>query len=206
MDSLVGKHSVTAVRKALEVLPKEVDDTYDEAMERIERQNEDDKNLAKPILSWITYARRPLTVSELQHALAVMPDMTDMDPDNIIDKDILTSVCAGLVVVDEEQSTVRLVRKYLEPRTCNLSPVLIPSQTAQHNNISNAIETPDFQTLKPESQRHVLRTSHSTCLGEVTATTNLSYCHSWKTILYWTMLLGIGAIIPVGWISAKASL
>jgi hypothetical protein len=36
MDSLVGKHNRAAVRKALEILPKEVHATYDEAMERIE--------------------------------------------------------------------------------------------------------------------------------------------------------------------------
>ena len=72
MDSLVGKHNRAAVRKALEILPKEVNATYDEAMERIERQNEDNKELAKHVFSWITYARRPLSVKELQHALAVI--------------------------------------------------------------------------------------------------------------------------------------
>jgi hypothetical protein len=117
MDSLVAKHNLTAVRKALEILPKEMDDTYDEAMERIERQNEDDKELAKQVFSWITYAHRPLSVKELQYGLAVMPEMTDMDPDAIIDEEILTSVCAGLVVIDEGSSMdegssiVRLVCK-----------------------------------------------------------------------------------------------
>jgi len=112
MDSLVGKHTPAAVRKALENLPKEVNDTYDEAMERIERQNEDDKELAKQVFSWITYACRPLSVTELQHALAVTPEKTNMDPDDIIDIEILTSVCAGLVVIDEKRSIIRLVRKY----------------------------------------------------------------------------------------------
>jgi len=105
------KHNLAAVRKALEVLPKEMDDTYDEAMERIEQQNKDDKELAKQVFSWITHAWRPLSVKELQHALAVIPGMTCMDPDALIDEEILTSVCAGLVVIDEESSTVHLVRK-----------------------------------------------------------------------------------------------
>jgi len=108
----VAKHNVAAVRKALEILPKEMDETYDEAMERIGRQNKDDKELAKQVFSWITHARRPLSVKELQHALAVMPGMTNMDPDAIIDEEILTSVCAGLVVTDQESSIVHLVRKY----------------------------------------------------------------------------------------------
>jgi hypothetical protein len=33
--------------KALETLPRGLDDTYNEAMERIEKQNEDDRELAK---------------------------------------------------------------------------------------------------------------------------------------------------------------
>jgi hypothetical protein len=111
MDSLAGKHNLAAVRRALEILPKEMNGTYDVAMERIEQQNEDDKELAKQVFSWITHACRPLSIKELQHALAVMPGMTSMDPDAIIDEEILTSVCAGLIVIDEESSIVRLVRK-----------------------------------------------------------------------------------------------
>ena len=113
MDSLIGKHTVAAVRKALQNLPREVDETYDDAWQRIERQNEDDRELAKRVFCWITYACRPLTVDELQHALAITPDMTEMDADNIIDEEILTSVCAGLVVIDEERRIIRLVRMYL---------------------------------------------------------------------------------------------
>ena len=111
MDSLLSKHTVTAVRTTLRILPSGVDETYDEAMERIDRQMTEDSELAKRILSWVSYACRPLTVVELQHALAVAPGATKIDPENIIHEDILTSVCAGLVVIDEERRRVRLVRK-----------------------------------------------------------------------------------------------
>lgn len=119
----MSKHSLAAVRKALENLPTEVDATYDEAMERIERQSEDDRDLAKEVISWITYAFRPLSVEELQHALSITLDMTDMDFEAIIDTDILTSVCAGLVVIDEESNTCRLVREYI---FCVIGFVFIP--------------------------------------------------------------------------------
>ena len=75
-------------------------------MKRIDEQNEEDRELAKQVFSWVVFARRPLSVSELQHAVAVTPEMNDMDAEAIIDEDILTSVCAGLVVVEEEQSKV----------------------------------------------------------------------------------------------------
>lgn len=59
MDSLATKGTCKAVRKALEALPKGLDNTYDEAMERIEKQNKDDQELAKRVLYWICYALRP---------------------------------------------------------------------------------------------------------------------------------------------------
>jgi len=110
MDSLVGKFSTAEVRKALENLPEGMDDMYDKAMARVERQDDGQKKLAKRVLSWITYVFRPLSVEELQHALAVELDTTCIDPEAIIDEEILTSVCAGLVVIDEDQR-IRLVRK-----------------------------------------------------------------------------------------------
>lgn len=99
-----------AVREALKTLPKGLDDSYDEAMERIGRQDEDRKQLAMQVFMWITYASRPLHVKELQHALAVELNTTSLDPEAIFDDEILTSVCAGLVVIDEVQHIVRLVR------------------------------------------------------------------------------------------------
>ena len=111
MDLLVGKPNARQVRAALENLPEGMDGTYDEAMERVERQVDRRKQLARRVLSWITYAVRPLSVKELQHALAVMPDTTKLDPDDITDDDILTSICAGLVVIDEERDVIGLVRK-----------------------------------------------------------------------------------------------
>jgi len=111
MDSLLGKLNTQEVRKALQELPKGVDDTYEEAMARIERQDKPRAQLAEQVLSWITYAFRPLSVGELQHALAIKLEMTSLDPESIIDEEILTSVRAGLVIIDNKQHVVRLVRE-----------------------------------------------------------------------------------------------
>jgi hypothetical protein len=40
-----------------------------------------------------------------------MPDTTKLDPDDITDDEILTSICAGLVVIDEKRNVIGLVRK-----------------------------------------------------------------------------------------------
>lgn len=111
IDSLVSKSNLLAVRNALEKLPTEFSATYDEAMERIRGQIESDRRLAERVLCWIVHIRRPLYVKELQHALAVTPQMTDMDFDAIEDELILTDVCAGLIVVDEGSDIIQLVRE-----------------------------------------------------------------------------------------------
>ena len=122
MDSLASKPSLRDVRKALKKLPTQVNATYDEVMLRIRAQNPDDRGLADKVLSWIVYARRPLCLQELQHAIAVTPDMLDMDLEALVDELILIDVCAGLVVIDEKSSIIRLVRK--SPFGCDTDPGL----------------------------------------------------------------------------------
>lgn len=78
-------------------------------MERINSQVKDQEELAKQILWWITCAKRPLTTSELQHALAVEIGESQFDEDNIAEVQDIISVCAGLATVDEESSIIRLV-------------------------------------------------------------------------------------------------
>ena len=111
IDSLVSQRSAREVRNALQNLPTEVNATYDEAMKRIQRQSAADKKLAERILSWITYSRRPLSYQELQHALAVTPEMTDMITEALVDKCFLIDICAGLVIIDDQSQIIRLARK-----------------------------------------------------------------------------------------------
>ena len=81
---------------------------YVEAMERIKGQNPDAQELAVQTLSWISCAKRPLTIQELRYALAVEQDTHDLDEDNLSDLEDIVSVCAGLVVVDEKSQIIRL--------------------------------------------------------------------------------------------------
>ncbi|KAJ7509755.1 ankyrin repeat-containing domain protein [Mycena galericulata] len=118
IDSLATKNTIKAVREALENLPKDLERTYDEAMERIDRQNDEDKKIAHSALTWVANAKRILSVAELREALAIEPGSKRLDPDNRLEIDLILSVCAGLVVVDESSSVVRLVhyttQRYLD--------------------------------------------------------------------------------------------
>ena len=61
------------------------------------------------MLSWITFAKRPLTTVEICCALAIEIGEVKLDPENVADVEDLISVCAGLVVVDPESAVIRLV-------------------------------------------------------------------------------------------------
>ncbi|KAJ7483613.1 ankyrin repeat domain-containing protein [Mycena latifolia] len=109
IESLVTKNTIKAVREALQHLPKDLQHTYDEAMERINHQTEEDRQLGLLALTWVANAKRPLSVAELQEALAIEPDSTFLDVDNLLDMDIILSACAGLMIVDDTVSVVRLI-------------------------------------------------------------------------------------------------
>lgn len=109
IELLAEEDNKRAVRRALQNLPEEVDQMYDEAMRRIENQDRRKAQRAEEVLSWISYAERPLTIRELQHALATEPGDMELDEDALPDEDLPISVCAGLVTVDMESNVVRFV-------------------------------------------------------------------------------------------------
>ena len=78
-------------------------------MKRIWSQDPEEVELAEQVLSWISCAKRPLTVTELQYALAINPESTEIDEEAITDEEFLLSVCAGLVTIDQEGNIIRLV-------------------------------------------------------------------------------------------------
>ncbi|KAJ7150077.1 ankyrin repeat-containing domain protein [Mycena crocata] len=109
IESLATKNTIKAVRTTLQDLPKDLGKTYDDAMARINSQNDDDKQLARNILTWVAYAKRLLSVAELCEALAIEHGTSHLDADNLVAIDIILSVCSGLIIVDEAMSLVRLV-------------------------------------------------------------------------------------------------
>ena len=120
LNSLTGKRTVKTVQAALGKLPKgsdAYDEAYNGAMERIKEQK-DDEGFAKRVLSWITCAKRRLSITELQHALAVEVGKAKLDETNLLPVEDMVSLCAGLVTVDEESGIVHLVhymtQEYLE--------------------------------------------------------------------------------------------
>ncbi|KAI0856303.1 ankyrin repeat-containing domain protein [Xylaria cubensis] len=137
LDSIEDQTSMTEMRNTLKRLKRRgqheskeikdddvLDKAYDQAWERIVSQKKGHQNLGRRVLCWITCAKRPLTKLELQHALAINVGDTELDKDNLREVDLMTSVCAGLVTVDEISGIIRLVhyttQEYFDHRRQNL--------------------------------------------------------------------------------------
>ena len=82
---------------------------YDSAFERIASQHEDDFALARQVLSWACLSYEPLSIPQLQHAIAIETGVPEEDPDSLFPSDYLISVCAGLITCDNLRSTVRFI-------------------------------------------------------------------------------------------------
>ena len=109
IEFLASHLNKAQIRSALQKLPQELEDTYQEALQRIVRQGQPSLEMAYQVLSWISYAYRPLTVEELRCALAVTPGRSTFDEDTMTPESSLVSVCAGLVAVDPQSRIIRLV-------------------------------------------------------------------------------------------------
>ena len=101
--------SIRHVRNRLQSLPKSLETTYDEAIQRIAAQEQDRKEIALKTLAWISYTFRSLSLKELQHAIAIEPGDGELDEDLIMDGSNITACCAGLVIVDQRTNVVNLV-------------------------------------------------------------------------------------------------
>ncbi|CZS86115.1 unnamed protein product [Fusarium graminearum] len=118
---LADKLTLNDIRSAMETFQKQSQRSgedqkvqvlaraYGQAMERINGQMPGKKELAMKVLSWTTCAKRQLTTSELQHALATKTGKSKLDHGDLTHIGDIVSVCAGLVTIDEESGIIRLV-------------------------------------------------------------------------------------------------
>ncbi|KAL7936092.1 ankyrin repeat-containing domain protein [Trichoderma chlorosporum] len=112
IDTIMSQPTRGEIKDVLKKLGSGMEGLYEiykQTMERIKGYSEAFRSLAEHVLIWITHAKRPLSIIEIQHALAVREHMTEFDPDYMPDAKDLKSVCAGLVTTDEESGIIRLV-------------------------------------------------------------------------------------------------
>jgi hypothetical protein len=108
MDFLASKYTLDDFESGIANLPQKLDEVYKIALDRISSQDDFRHNLAISALAWLVCARRPLVLPELKHALAVQVGDRNLVENRFVDEELITSACAGIVIVDEGTNIVRL--------------------------------------------------------------------------------------------------
>jgi len=91
-----------------------IDDAYGGTLSRIREQKGNKAKTGLGALMWISHSEWPLKVAELCHALAVEEGTIDLNTSDILSVRTLLSCTLGLVTIDEQASTVRLVHSTLQ--------------------------------------------------------------------------------------------
>ena len=105
----MSEPTVGEMHKALDAMPRGLEEAFEETLLRIQRQPEGRRKLGMNTLMWISHAKRPLLVSELSDALAVRPGVTTLNPLYRPSQKLMVDSCLGLVTINEESSVIRLV-------------------------------------------------------------------------------------------------
>ena len=91
------------------LMPANLSDAYESTLKRILEQAQNRSDLAIRVIGWVSHAERHLKVDELRHALAVEKGAHSIDTENLTSTKIILQVCIGLLILDSESGTFRLI-------------------------------------------------------------------------------------------------
>jgi len=116
LDAILGETTAYGRRQKLRAITHGLDlkGVYGTTLERIKEQGGEKARLGMAALMWISHSERLLQLDELLCALSVEIGSTDLNAERIPSVETLLSCCLGLVIVDTEASTVRLIHYTLQ--------------------------------------------------------------------------------------------
>ncbi|GAB1202930.1 hypothetical protein APSETT445_001554 [Aspergillus pseudonomiae] len=134
----------TTIRRreeALKTLPSDLGDAFAGTMMRIEEQPCAQSEQARKILAWVHLAERPVAIDELLCSLAIEDNDTAFNLRGIPVRSTLINCCHGLVLIDQETSTVRLVHYSFQEYLCQQNQLFGVSKVQWHNQIARTCLT-----------------------------------------------------------------
>ncbi|RBR16869.1 uncharacterized protein FIESC28_06784 [Fusarium coffeatum] len=93
----------------LEINDNDLEQAFKPSFDRVMASKPSDQSLARHILTWVIYSRQDLTRDLLLEALDVSRSRNDYHEQWKLDADSLLQVCCGLVILDPEKGTFRLI-------------------------------------------------------------------------------------------------
>ena len=115
LDFVLKEEGTYSRKQALQNLPNSPDEAYDLIVARICEAGSHSKLIAFRALSWIFYAKRPLTFRELREAIFLKPGQKDLDPAcSDFHPTELVRACKSLVLHEEGSGVVRFVHETVQ--------------------------------------------------------------------------------------------
>jgi ankyrin repeat protein len=109
MDVICTLTSVASLRTCLADLPSTYEKAYEITFERVLGQPDSIVNLAKRVLNWVLHAKRPLTMLELQHAIAIKLASKIIDPESLESSKLTLASCLGMISLSKVDNCVTIV-------------------------------------------------------------------------------------------------
>ena len=106
---LYWSHDQARDQSVVERLISQSCQAYENKIRKIDNDPQNRRQVASQALMWVSHARRPLQVDKLCHALAMKLGDTVLDQDSLLSPRSTIESCSGLIVLDADSSTFRLV-------------------------------------------------------------------------------------------------
>lgn len=108
LQDICSQHSDKDIRQTLNSLPKDLAETFQRILCRIESRKHD--AAAQNVFAWVAASKRPLSLEELREALAIYIGQQYTERDRFYnDMENIASWCGNLVQIDEESKLVQFV-------------------------------------------------------------------------------------------------
>ncbi|KAI6288058.1 hypothetical protein MCOR27_001082 [Pyricularia oryzae] len=106
LQDICSQHSDKDIRQTLNSLPKDLAETFQRILCRIESRKHD--AAAQNVFAWVAASKRPLSLEELREALAIYIGQQYTERDRFYnDMENIASWCGNLVQIDEESKLVQ---------------------------------------------------------------------------------------------------
>ncbi|TFK67250.1 hypothetical protein BDN72DRAFT_915034, partial [Pluteus cervinus] len=99
ISSLTTKEKITI---AISQIPSDLDAHFDLTLKRISEQRSDLVELAKMVLMWLLHACRPLTATELCHAVGIQVGSNKFSVQGLTSPTMIIQACLGFVTLQKE--------------------------------------------------------------------------------------------------------
>lgn len=100
LEMLLRPRTLAEMRKILKNISAKLDDFYASTLERIRAR---ESEMAFQVLCWLVKQMRPLTVNEIQEALAVEYSTKKINSDAFTHKDDILDMACGFVTINEDE-------------------------------------------------------------------------------------------------------